>query len=306
LTFGEVVEVADDAVAAVGQGDAFDFPVVGLDLADVLSPFDGAWRVIGFAGFVGVAEAGDGFAGEGLGPDGAEDVGEVAADQGPDVAEHALRAGADGDEAEVGVDGVDAEWGVFDEVSEGFVGLAAGFLGAASLGEVVDDKEHLPLAAAVANGHGAVGDGPFRATVAPAQAGFVIADELAAHRAGDGPVVEGHDPSVGVAQLEDVLIAVDVPGHAVEGVGAVEPDAGGVDGQEPAAGVGDADADGELIDQRAHARLAVGQGPLDAFAIGDVDAGRLDFGGAAVLVEGEGAVGPEDPPRAVGRFEPVF
>ncbi len=124
LALGEIVEMAHHAEAAIRHPDALDAPVVGLHGGDVEPPLDRARGEIRHSGVQGVAEAADGLAGEGLGPDRPQHLGEVPLEQGLDVAEHLLRPQAHLGQAEVGVDNVDAKGVVLDQMIESVVAAA--------------------------------------------------------------------------------------------------------------------------------------------------------------------------------------
>ena len=85
--------------------------------------------MIRLAGVQRVPENGDRLAGKRLRPEQPQHLGEVAAEQRADVFEHFLGAGADLHQAEIGVDDVNAERRLIDEVAEGVVRRPQAFLG---------------------------------------------------------------------------------------------------------------------------------------------------------------------------------
>src|SRR6266849_3033875 len=118
LTFGQIVEMAHDAETAVGHGHALDLPIVRFDCAYVFSPLDAARRMVRLAGGERVAEAADLIAGERLGPDAPQRLGQVTANQRLRVLECLLRTYARLHEAKIGVHHVDPERRILDELTK--------------------------------------------------------------------------------------------------------------------------------------------------------------------------------------------
>ena len=151
---GEIVEVADDAEGAVRQRDALDLPVVRSTRsrswrvsvrrgATYGSPVARVWR-----------KRRQRLAHERLGPERAQHLAEVPADERLDAAERRRGAVVHRVEAEVGVDDVDAEGRVLDERGEGLLAAPASRLGLAAIGDVVgDDERGVDAARAVVQRH---------------------------------------------------------------------------------------------------------------------------------------------------------
>src|SRR5262249_22318268 len=118
LTLGKIVEMAYNAETAVRHGHAFYLPVVGFDCTGVFSLLDAAGRVVWLTSVERASKTVDRLAGERLGPNTPQCLGQVAADQRLHVLECLLRAGADLHDMKVGIHRVDAERRILDELTK--------------------------------------------------------------------------------------------------------------------------------------------------------------------------------------------
>ena len=165
---GQVVEIADHPVAAIGQHDPFDPPVVGFNLIDVGALFDGRGADVGFAARQRMAKPADCLAGEGFGPDDAQDFGKVPARQRLDVGEHLACTAADLRQSEIGVDHVNPERIGNDQVGESLGVLAQlDFSGAAVRNVAVHPDPFADAAIAVADRNGTDCTDPILAVMPP-------------------------------------------------------------------------------------------------------------------------------------------
>ena len=130
---GNVPEIADHAVAAVGQRDAVDPPFVVLGPAAVDAMLDPLGRRVRVAGGERIAEEAHDLVRIRPGPQQVEHLVEVASDEIGNAAEHGACGRIDVANAKIGIDDIDAERRLVDERFILRRAVAQRFLGALAL-----------------------------------------------------------------------------------------------------------------------------------------------------------------------------
>ena len=109
FAFRYIAEIADDTVAAVGQRNAIELPLIALHHAEVRAPLDPLGHHVRLSGFEGVAESLGDFIGVRGGPENVNHFVKVPADKAGNIAEEGNRNGIRLTNAKVPIDQIDAD-----------------------------------------------------------------------------------------------------------------------------------------------------------------------------------------------------